>query len=218
MPNLPFISTLANRLRKNFDSADYWTNRYEEGRNSGAGSYGRLAEYKAKTINALVTEKAVSSVVEFGSGDGNQASLFEFPNYTGLDVSPLVVERARDRFGDREGWAFDTVEAANVAPRSFDMSMSLDVIYHLVEDTVFDTYMHGLFAAADRFVLIYASDHDAETLNSHVRHRAYSDWVAAHAPEFQVARTLEQPFPKSALSRTADTSFAFFRLFERREA
>ena len=98
------------------------------------------------------------------------------------------------------------------------MTMSLDVIYHLVEDNVFERYMTDLFSAADRFVLIYASDHDATTLTKHVRHRRYSDWIATYAPEFQLARELENPFVKSALSADKDTSFAFFRLFQRQEA
>jgi hypothetical protein len=40
----------------------------------------------------------------------------------------------------------------------FDLELSLDVIYHLVEDEVFDAYMRSLFAHAGRFVVIYSSN------------------------------------------------------------
>ncbi len=215
---LPLVRKFFQMFRNDFDSEAYWSNRYEQGRISGAGSYGRLADYKAEVINSLVNEFEISSVLEFGSGDGNQASLFEIDTYTGLDVAHQVVEAARERFKDRAGWSFDTVKNANTAPRSRDMTMSLDVIYHLVEEAVFDRYLADLFAASDRFVLIYASDHNALTLNSHVKHRCYSDWVNANAPEFGAIRTLKSPFPKTAMSDTKDTSFAFFRLYQRLEA
>lgn len=39
------------------------------GNNSGAGSYGRLADFKAEIINQFVTENDVREVVEWGCGD-----------------------------------------------------------------------------------------------------------------------------------------------------
>ena len=41
-----------------------------------------------------------------------------------------------------------------------DLALSLDVIYHLTEDTVFEAYMRHLFAAGSRFVIIYATDRE----------------------------------------------------------
>ena len=44
--------------------------------------------------------------------------------------------------------------------RKADLSLSLDVIYHLVEDDVFEYYMRTLFEASNGYVIIYASDSD----------------------------------------------------------
>lgn len=41
-----------------------------------------------------------------------------------------------------------------------DLSLSLDVIYHLVEDEVFETYINTLFKSARRYVIIYSSNSD----------------------------------------------------------
>ena len=41
-----------------------------------------------------------------------------------------------------------------------DLALSLDVIYHLVEDNVFEHYMQMLFKASNKYVIIYASDTD----------------------------------------------------------
>ena len=52
-------------------------------------------------------------------------------------------------------------EALPGLPRA-DLTLSLDVIYHLVEDDVFVSAMRALFDKAARFVVIYASNQDAD--------------------------------------------------------
>lgn len=52
-------------------SSNYWESRYQEGGNSGHGSYGELAQYKADFLNSFVQENHVESAIEFGSSDGN---------------------------------------------------------------------------------------------------------------------------------------------------
>jgi len=204
-------------LKKPFRSGEYWRKRYESGRTSGPGSTGRLAAYKADFINAVVAERGIDSVIEFGSGDGEQASLFDFPDFTGVDVVPQVIEAARQRFADRRGWRFVTLADYESSPTRHDLAMSLDVIYHLVEDAVFDGYMTRLVGAAGRFALIYASDHNEIPTGrwQHVRHRAYSRWMAERAPEFTAVRTWENPYPYGEGADPLTTSFAFFRLYER---
>ena len=49
-------------------STDYWIKRYESGGNSGSGSYGVLAQYKAEIINQFVIRNKLSTVIEFGCG------------------------------------------------------------------------------------------------------------------------------------------------------
>src|SRR5262249_52775171 len=65
-------------------TGDYWDSRYRRGGNSGAGSYGRLAEFKAEAVNRFVRENHILSVVEFGCGDGAQLELAQYPRYTGM--------------------------------------------------------------------------------------------------------------------------------------
>jgi hypothetical protein len=81
-----------------FDSAQYWRNRYRSGGNSGAGSYGRLANFKAEIVNAFVREHDVASVIEFGCGDGAQLTLADYPSYLGFDVADESVELCRSKF------------------------------------------------------------------------------------------------------------------------
>ena len=208
------MKLLNSLLRRKFQSGDYWRQRYEKGRTSGPGSYGRLSEYKAQIVNGIVEDRAIRSVIEFGCGDGNQSALFDIPRYVGVDISPLVIERARSTFADRPDWSFEVADKKVRTVGRHDMSMSLDVIYHLVEDDVFDSYMRDLVSASRRYLLIYASDHDETTADVHVRHRKYSDWLARKAPEFKLATNYEQPYPKGADTDPKTTSFAHFKLFK----
>ena len=91
--NLSLINKLIIKFRQVFfsDSVTLWEQRYLMGGNSGQGSYGVLAEFKAKIVNQFVEEFEVKSLVEFGCGDGSQLMLANYPRYVGLDVSQKAV-------------------------------------------------------------------------------------------------------------------------------
>jgi SAM-dependent methyltransferase len=168
-----------------FRSGDYWDRRYKTGRTSGAGSYGRLAWFKAEVINRFCAEHDVRSVIEWGCGDGNQLELYEFPRYVGADVSSTSIKMCRERFDDPSK---TFLLAADVTPAigRFDLSMAIDVIFHLVEDDVFDRFMEGLFDYSSRFVCIYSSNTNRKTLHRHVRHRRFTDWIERNRPEWRL--------------------------------
>lgn len=209
------MNVLKRLLSRKFDSGGYWRRRYEKKQTSGPRSYGRLAAYKAEVVNTVCKVRNIASVIEFGCGDGNQTALFEISRYAGIDISPLIIDRARRTFADRPDWTFQIADQYTGNPGAYDMSMSLDVIYHLVEDNVFDAYMHQLVVSSQRYVLIYASDHDEITKDVHVRHRHYSRWLAQHYPDLNCVETLQHPYPAAADTDASDTSFAFFQLFEK---
>src|SRR5690606_4241845 len=94
---LPSAGPAASKPEEAFVSADYWEQRYARGGNSGAGSYGKLAEFKAEVLNAFVRERQIRSVIDFGCGDGAQLALAEYPSYVGLDVSPTALHICRTR-------------------------------------------------------------------------------------------------------------------------
>ena len=75
-----------------FKSREYWEERYSQGGNSGAGSYGHLAEFKAEVINGFIEQHEIKNVIEWGCGDGNQLGLFRCEEYIGYDVSETAIE------------------------------------------------------------------------------------------------------------------------------
>lgn len=207
-------------LRRRWDearfgnSSRYWEQRYAKGGTSGEGSYGRLALFKAEFLNDFVERRGIQSVVELGCGDGHQLSLARYPNYLGLDVAPTAIELCVKRFAADSSKRFLLHDSQrDPAPvRVAELALSLDVIYHLVEDQVFETYMRHLFAAARRYVIIYASDDEAPSPAPHVRHRRFTDWVKLHEPTWRVESHTPNRYPPS-LTDGAEVSFADFVVF-----
>ena len=156
-----------------FDSAAYWQARYAEGGDSGDGSKGANAKHKADYLNGFVKDQQIRSVVEFGCGDGWQLALANYPDYVGLDVSEAAVEKCRTLF------ALDAHKRFYLLPTAWpivaELSLSLDVIYHLVEDDVYREHLDDVFGSATRFVILYTTDSDIVDPSlytaDHVQHR-----------------------------------------------
>ncbi len=185
LPGVRRISLLRQRLEYR-DSARFWERNYARGDTSGSGSYGSAAEVKAAFLNSFVRDNGVQTVVEFGCGDGNQLSLAEYPCYVGLDVSGTAVKLCQERFAADPSKSFFLYHGAYFTDRggvfAADLAISLDVIYHLTEDSVFESYMTHLFGSGRRFVLVYATNMVMSGTAPHVRHRHFSSWVEANCP------------------------------------
>jgi len=194
------------------DSASYWTRRYEKGGSSGPGSSGELAAFKAQVLNEFIAKEGVTSVLEFGCGDGRQLALAQYPRYTGIDVSPQALALCRERFVSDSSKDFRLL--ADLGDTRADMTMSLDVIYHLVEDAVFAAHMEALFGRADRFVAIYSSDTDdyRDIQGPHIRHRKFSAWIVANRPNWVLAKHVKNRLPYRGDSIGASfADFSFYR-------
>jgi SAM-dependent methyltransferase len=197
-----------------FSSADYWENRYRTGGTSGMGSAGRLARFKAATINRFIVANRISSVIDLGCGDASQLALLELPvDYVGIDVSPAARELCAVRFPGRRFIAPDELRAVPPA----ELTLALDVLYHLIEDDVFAAALRTLFAWATRFVVVYASNFDAAAVSPHVRHRRFTNQVAASEPDWRLLAHLPNPFPYDP-AHPHETSFADFFIYGRKEA
>jgi SAM-dependent methyltransferase len=198
-------------------SGSFWENVYREGGTSGPGSYGHLAEFKAEILNDFVRTRNVRTVIEFGCGDGAQLQLARYPEYVGVDVAAVSIARCSGLFAHDPTKRFYLADALPKYLGLFDLALSLDVIYHLVEDSVFDAYMRRLFSVAQHYVVIYASNYDALTQAVHVRHRRFTTWIAKNMPDWQPAGFVANRFPADP-TRPDETSFADFHFFARKDA
>ena len=194
-------------------SAAYWEQRYATGGNSGVGSYDRLAEFKAEVLNGFIATHPVQTVIEFGCGDGNQLRLATYPMYVGLDVSSTAIAQCRLLFASDANKVFHLMD--NYHGERADLALSLDVIYHLVEDEVFTRYMQALFAASNRYVIIYASDSENNRgyEGTHVKHRKFTQWIQEQMPVWTLVAHVPNRYPYRGDNRTG--SFAEFYIYEK---
>lgn len=196
LPGMRQLSLLRQRVAFH-GSARYWERRYARGGTSGTGSYDAAAEAKAAFLNSFVCRHGIGSVIEFGCGDGNQLSLADYPRYIGLDVSRSALELCQRRFADDPTKSFFLYDGACFTDRlglfSTDLALSLDVIYHLTEEQVFRAYMTHLFAAAARYVIVYATNTESRGAAPHVRHRHFTSWVEAHFTDWRLLEATRGP-------------------------
>jgi SAM-dependent methyltransferase len=190
-------------------SGSYWEMRYRMRGSSGAGSYGPAARFKADYINRFIVHNDIRSIIDFGCGDGAQIALLKCADYLGIDVSPTAVALCRSRFADDRTKRFSLL--AESVGQQADAAISLDVIYHLVEDQVFEAYLDRLFAAARSFVLVYSTNHEQKAPggSSHVRHRQLTAFCLQRYPEFAFVE-------ESATAADAEPLGARFLAFRKR--
>ncbi len=197
-------------------SKTYWEELYSNNGNSGSGSYGRLATFKARVINKFVQEEKIESVIEFGCGDGHQLSLAEYPKYVGIDVSPTAIEMCKRKFGKDKSKSFYLYHPElfinNSDKFKAELSISLDVIFHLIEDDVFEEYMSNLFKYSKQFVIVYSSNF-AEAQNYHERHRKFTDWVERNQKNWRMVKKIDNvyPFDENDPDNTSVSDFYIYK-------
>lgn len=208
------LSGIFNKSESNFKgSEEYWKQRYANNGNAGAGSYNKLAEFKAQVLNDFVVENNIKTVIEYGSGDGNQLKLCAYPKYVGFDVSPVAIEKCRAVFAGEKNKIFKLLD--DFDNDDADLTLSLDVIYHLVENDVFYGYMKRLFLSSKKYVIIYASNTDKQRpgQSPHVLHRHFTKWIEANEPDWKLLRHIPNKYPYNGDDNAG--SFADFYIFEK---
>lgn len=196
-----------------FDSTGYWEGRYRSGGNSGAGSYDVLAKYKGQFLNSFARKKGLKSFAEMGSGDGNQLKYFSFDRYTGFDVSKTVIERTMMMYRDKPNynfvWLGDQSLDWEMHEDAYDCALSLDVLYHLVDDNIYVNYLDQLFSLPQRYVIIYASNFDGPDIRgaSHVRHRKFTTDIANRFPQWSLLKLVENPYK---FKESTEADFAIY--------
>jgi hypothetical protein len=178
-----------------FDSVNYWEQRYANGGNSGDGSYGRLSLFKAEFINNFIKEKRINSATEMGCGDGHQLSIIDYPEYIGLDVSKTIIDHCRDKFMEDKSKRFEVYNPIDFVPidslRS-DLALSLDVIYHIIEERKYLKHLEDLFGLGKKYVLIYSTNFNLNE-TQHVLHRKFTDDLK-HFKDWEFIKEFKNPF------------------------
>lgn len=177
-------------------SEQYWINRYILGGNSGAGSSGKFAKFKAEVINNFVSKNGIKTIIEFGCGDGYQLQLAKYPEYSGYDVSPEAISICESLFKADDSKTFKLMSEYSSNVKA-ELTLSLDVIYHLVEDDNFALYMKRLFESSEKYVIIYSSNtfENPQIKAPHVEHRRFKDWIDSNKPDWRLIEFIPNKYP-----------------------
>ncbi len=200
-------------LKGKIETLQYWEKRYSSGGNSGAGSYGRLALYKAEIINRFVKENSVQSVIEFGCGDGNQLSLANYPTYIGFDVSETAIKICEKRFMSDATKSFRML--GDYQGEQADLTLSLEVIFHLLEENLYFEHMRILFNTSKRFIIIFSSNSDGniDYFGTHMRQWRFTDWVDQNQPGWNLTQHIHNKYPYN--KKTKEGSISDFYIYEK---
>lgn len=175
-----------------FSAPSYWDRRYRDGRTSGAGSEGESAVRKAATINQLIKNEGVKSVVDWGVGDGTVLSMMSTEvDYYGIDISRFTIHRLRREWQHEPRRRFALLN--EVGAVTADLGLSLDVIFHCVDDLDYELHLRRLFASAKRLVLIHSSDYNGGRTARHVRWRKFTGDVEHIAPGWLLESKPDNP-------------------------
>lgn len=190
---------------------DYWENRYRTGGNSGAGSTGDLLSWKAGIVNEIIKEAGVKSGLELGAGDGKFANLLSLESYFGYEISPSAVSLANKNI-NKPNYKVSTKTPFHF--RKFDMTMSVDVIYHILHEREFNRHMTKLFYAAKRLVVIYSYPRQpSEKMSEHITFNDFISWVQGQAPGWELLVHIPNKFifDEENPNRTSRSEFFIYR-------
>ena len=112
-------------------------------------------------------------------------------------MSTEAVRRCIDHFADDLTKSFPRYEQGAIAdPAGWlraDLALSLEVIFHLIDDGMFEEYLTTLFDSAGRYVVICSSDTADLPEGPHEKHRPFTPWVERNQPDWTLTRRLEPP-------------------------
>ncbi|WP_439481062.1 hypothetical protein [Cyclobacterium plantarum] len=217
---MSFLNIIKNKIKLRIgifipkykkDTLTYWESRYRSGDNSGVGSYGLMAEYKAEVINQFVENSGIITVIEFGSGDGNQLRYFNFQNYLGFDISATAVDKCKKLFRSDNSKIFKLLGEWD--GQMAEIVISLEVIFHLIEDKYFNDHMEKLFLASEKYVVIFSSNKDINPPEQakHVKHRKFTDWVEKNRPDFDLIDVKRNKYPDDQYDFGSFSDFYFYK-------
>lgn len=192
-----------------FKSKEYWENRYKIGQTSGNGSYGFLAEYKSEFINNYITENNITSLLEYGCGDGNQLSYIKCQKIIGADVSQTAIDKCKSLIPNGEFICLDNTEFPDTKT---DLLLSLDVIYHLIEDDVYEDYINNIVNHGSKHVIIYSANFDGnEGFARHVKPRNFTEHKNLQE-KYELINIVKNKYPSTDHTKGSFSDWYIFKL------
>jgi SAM-dependent methyltransferase len=123
-------SVIADHRRRQFDNRTFWDYRYayHPASGSGAGSRGDSLSFKRCVLRHAIVDQNPDSILDIGCGDQFVTEDIPDARYTGIDLSPVVVERARKQYPARHYIIGDFLDQHL---SQYALTLCLDVVIHI---------------------------------------------------------------------------------------
>lgn len=173
-----------------------WNNRYQNGGNSGSGSYNELYIFKRDIINNIINKNSIKSIIDFGCGDGNQIREINTKNYIGIDIAKTSIDICKMKYNGsiKKFYTYKEIDTMNLQA---ELTMSLDVLYHILEEELYVTYLKNLFSSSSKYVLIYSSNYDGH-IDGHMHTRKFTNNIENMFPNWDLHKKINQIYPKKS--------------------
>jgi len=129
----------------------YWNERYRSGIDSGKGSVGKYRAWKWQGIDHYVDVRK-SSVLDVGCGDLQFWLGRDCNNYIGIDISQVIIERARAK---RPKWTFFLTDATERFPFEADVVLCMDLVFHIMTEEKLVRLLSNLKSWAQIWLFIF---------------------------------------------------------------
>ena len=141
-------------------------------------------------------------------------SLANYKNYIGFDVSQTAINICKNKFYNDSNKTFIHLTDNIINYKKADLSISLDVIFHLLENNVFESYMNNLFNSSNKYVIIYSSNYDKKRYKI-VRHRKFTDWIDQYlSSSWKIKEYIPNKYPRGS-KFSGTTSYCNFYIYEK---
>jgi len=181
----------------------YWEERYAVGGTSGSGSYGLLAEFKIEVINKYIKDHKISSIIDFGCGDGNQLKGMNYKKYLGLDVSKTAIELCSKKFKNDKTKQFLVYD-----PKTFDIKtlpkpdlvVSLDVLYHIIDEEALRKTLQDMFSCSAKYIILYTTVYELDQkVGPHIKYRDIMPYLDKFS-DYEIDKIVPQKYKHLSLA------------------
>lgn len=126
----------------------------------------------------------------------------------GLDISSTAVEICKKKLQNNSSYKFDVYNEQYKNNNIYDLALSLDVIYHILDHQNYKKYMTDLFKFSKKYVIIYSNNYNGVQCG-HMHERQFTSDLDVWFPEWNLKEFIKQKYPHK--------SSADFYIYEKRD-
>ncbi len=188
----------------------YWERRYASGGSSGPGSVDEVRAWKWGVVRQYVGDP--EEVLDVACGDLSFWEGHDCASYVGIDVSPSVLAKDRER---RPPWSFIAASAATRLNVRRKVVFCFDLLFHILDDDAYHAILDNLCEYTGEWLFLYTwQQNPFEKLPSRIRITAPIGESRMRRVGYVVAHPIRILKAILAPARNSDNIYQMYRPLE----